>query len=231
MRSILGVAVGDRISITDVRKGIRLQQPVAGFVDEPTSPVIYIAAEQLSALAPSGVMLRLVPGVDHDAKRQAVTVLPGVTSYLSTDSMSVAVRKAFKLYNVLVALTLVSAGVMAAALLYNAMSANVSERTGELSTLQAVGMGARMLGRLVASENMMLAVIGLPIGLIAGTLLAEWFLSTYVTQGYQWHLVMHTTTPLIVVVGILIAALLAQIPTFRVLGRMDVATVVRERSL
>ena len=29
--------------------------------------------------------------------------------------------------------------------------------------------------------------------------------------------------------GILIAALLAQIPTFRVLGRMDVATVVRER--
>ncbi|WNG94489.1 FtsX-like permease family protein [Mycobacterium sp. ITM-2016-00318] len=231
LRTILGVAVGDRISITDVRKGIRLQQPVAGFVDEPMSPVIYIAAEQLSALPPSGVMLRMVPGVDQDAKRQAVTVLPGVTSYLSTDSMSAAVRKAFKLYNVLVALTLVSAAVMAAALLYNAMSANVSERTGELATLHAVGMGARMLGRLVALENMMLAVIGLPIGLIAGMLLAEWFLSTYITQGYQWHLAMHFSTPLFVVVGILIAALLTQIPTFRVLGRMDVATVVRERSL
>jgi putative ABC transport system permease protein len=231
LRTILGVAVGDQVAITDVRKGIRLELPVAGFVDEPMSPVIYIGAEQLSALAPSGVMLKMVPGVDQDAKREAVSLLPGVTSYVSTESMSVAVRKAFELYNVLVALTLVSAGVMAAALLYGSMSANVSERTGELAALKAVGMDARMLGRLAASENMMLAVIGLPFGLIAGMLLAEWFLSTYVTQGYQWHLVMHTTTPLIVVVGILIAALVAQIPTFRVLGRIDVASVVRERSL
>ena len=87
LRAILGVAVGDRVSITNAQQGIRLEQPVAGFVDEPTSPVVYISAEQLSALAPSGVMLKLGPGVDAEAKRQAVTMMPGVVAYLSTESI------------------------------------------------------------------------------------------------------------------------------------------------
>ena len=201
LRAILGVAVGDRVSITNAQYGIRLEQPVAGFVDEPTSPVVYISAEQLSALPPSGVMLKLAPGVDAEAKRQAVTAMPGVAAYLSTESIAAAVRKVYSLYNVMVALTLLSAGVMAAALLYSAMSANVSERTGELGTLQAAGIGAHLLGRLVSTENMMLAVIGLPGGLIAGALLAEWFLSTYITEGYRWHLVMHPATPVFVAAG------------------------------
>ena len=68
-------------------------------------------------------------------------------------------------------------------------------------------------------------------GLIAGTMLADWFMSTYKTQGYRWHLDMQATTPVIVAVAVLVAALLAQIPTFRAIGRMDVARVVRERSL
>jgi putative ABC transport system permease protein len=78
---------------------------------------------------------------------------------------------------------------------------------------------------------MMLAVIGLPGGLTAGASLAEWFLSTYVTEGYRWHLVMHPATPVFVAAAILVAGLLAQIPTFRVIGRIDLAKVLRERSL
>ena len=97
--------------------------------------------------------------------------------------------------------------------------------------MHAAGMDARLLGRLVAVENMTLVAIGLPVGLIAGAWLAEWFLSNYVTQGYRWHLMMHTTTPLLVMVGVLSAALLTLIPTFRVIERMDIARVVRERTL
>ena len=42
--------MGDRIAITNAQNGIRIEQPVAGFVDEPMSPVNYIAAEQLARL-------------------------------------------------------------------------------------------------------------------------------------------------------------------------------------
>ena len=229
--AVLRVAVGDQITISNAQNRIRLDLPVVGFVDEPMSPVVYIASDRVSALAPSGVLLKLAPGANQELKRRDATRLRGVIAYVSTESVSATIRKSFALYNVLVALTLLSAGVMSAALLYNAMSANVSERTGELSTLQAAGMDARLLGRLVAVENMTLVAIGLPVGLIAGAWLAEWFLSNYVTQGYRWHLMMHTTTPLLVMVGVLSAALLTLIPTFRVIERMDIARVVRERTL
>ncbi|MGZ5362691.1 MAG: ABC transporter permease [Mycobacterium sp.] len=232
LRDRLGLAVGDRVTVTNTQNGIRVEQPVVAFVDEPMSPVIYIADEQLSTLSPeTGVMLKLVPGASQEAARQAVSAVPGVVAYLSTESIETAIREAFSLYDALVGLMLVFAAVMAAALLYNAMSANVGERTGELGSLQAAGVAARTLGRLVAGENMLLVLIGLPIGLLAGTWLADWFMSTYKTQGYVWHLDMQATTPVIVAVAVLIAAVLAQIPAFRVIGRMDIAKVVRERSL
>ena len=228
----LGVTVGDRVAITDSQKVIRIEQPVAGFVDEPTNPVAYIAADQVAALAaPSGVMLKLTPGARHDEVRRAVSALPGVVAYLSTDSLASRIRQAFSLNNALIGLMQAFAVLMAAALLYNTMSANVAERTGELSTLQAAGVGAGLLGRLVAAENMLLVVAGLTIGLPAGALLADWIMSTKVTEGYRWHLDMDATTPLVVAGAVLLAALLAQIPAVWVIGRMDVAKVVREHSL
>jgi putative ABC transport system permease protein len=227
----LGVAVGDRVAITHSDGRIRIEQPIAGFVDEPTSPVVYIAADNVAALAaPSGVMVKLAPGTSHDEVSRAVTALPGVAAYVSTESVARTIRQAFSLYNAMVGLMQVLAGVMAAALLYSTMSANVRERTGELGTLQAAGMGAGLLGRSVAAENMLLVVVGLPIGLLAGTLLADRIMVTYKTE-YRWHLDMDPKTPLIVAAAVLVAALLAQIPAFRIIGRIDVAKVVRERSL
>ena len=79
--------------------------------------------------------------------------------------MADAIREAFGLYDTLVVLMLAFAALMAAALLFNAMLVNVAERAVELGTLQAAGMAPRMQSRLVATENLLLAVLGLPLGL------------------------------------------------------------------
>lgn len=232
LSGVLGIDVGDRVSIIQSQNGTRFDQRVVGFVDEPMSPVVYMSTEQLSGIAATtGVMLKLAPdATERDIAGSAMAV-PGVVAYLSSASLHAMVRDAFSLYDALVGVMLVFAAVMAAALLYNAMAANVGERTGELGTLRAAGMGPGLLGRLVAAENVFLAVVGLPIGLVAGRLLADWFMSRYETQGFHWHLEMQATTPLFVALTVFAAALLAQVPAFRVIARMDVAKVVRERSL
>ncbi|MGY1945792.1 ABC transporter permease [Nocardia asiatica] len=74
---------------------------------------------------------------------------------------------------------------MAAALLFNAMSANIGERLGELGALRAAGMRSGMLSRLIATENLALALIGIPVGVGCGILLARWLLSTYENRGAQ----------------------------------------------
>lgn len=53
LKDQIGVAVDDRVTVTNTQNGMRIDQPVAGFVDEPMSPVIYIADEQLSILSPA----------------------------------------------------------------------------------------------------------------------------------------------------------------------------------
>ena len=74
------------------------------------------------------------------------------------------------------------------------MSANLAERRVELGTLNAAGMSRGILGRLVATENLLLTVIGIPIGLVAGIGIARWFMSNYENLGYRWELRMQTST-------------------------------------
>lgn len=231
----LGVDVGNVVSVTVAQTGQRLSEPVVGFVEEPMNPVVYISLDHLSRrtgwAGPTGLLLRLRPGADPDAVYSRVTTLPGVMAYLSTDTVETTMREAFALYDTLTGLMLAFAALMAAALLYSAMSANVAERSVELGTLQAAGVSTGMLSRLVAAENLALVVVGLPGGLALGALLATWFMSTFETQGHRWSLDMQAPTPLVVAAGVLAAALAAQLPALRATRRLDVARIVRERSL
>jgi putative ABC transport system permease protein len=235
LRDMLSVSLGDRIDVVMPQYGHGFTERVAGFVDEPFSPVVYISANRLRAeagpLPANGVLVKLKPGTDGRALGDRVASLPGVVAYRSTTSLASTMRDAFSLYDTLVGIMFVFAGVMAAAMLYNAMSANISERLGELSALHAEGMGAGMLSRLVATENLSLALVAVPFGVVGGVLLADRLLSTYHSLGYHLRLEMRPTTPVVVMCGILIAAALAQIPAVRRVHSIDLARIVRERAL
>ncbi|SOJ57563.1 hypothetical protein MSIMFB_05041 [Mycobacterium simulans] len=235
LRDMLSVALGDRIDIAVPQSGLRFTDRVAGFVDEPFSPVAYISLNHLRAQADSlpenGVLIKLKPGTNGRVTGDRIAATPGVVAYRSTTALASTMRRAFSLYNTLVNIMLVLAAVMAAAMLYNAMSANISERLGELVALHAAGMSAGMLSRLIATENFGLAAAAVPFGVLGGILDAELLLSTYTSHGYHVRLEMQPTTPVVVACAILFAAALAQIPVVRRIHGIDLARIVRERAL
>ena len=235
LRDTLSVSLGDRIDLAMPQSGLKLSERVAGFVDEPFSPVVYISLNHLQAQADppplNGALIKLEPGIEGRVAGDRIAAIPGVVAYRSTTSLASTMRQAFSLYDTLVDIMLVFAAVMAAALLYNAMSANISERLGELSALHAQGMGAGMLSRLIATENFSLALVAVPFGVLGGALLADRLLSTYVSRGYHVRLEMQPTTPVVVACAILVAAALAQIPLVRRIYGIDLPRVVRERVL
>lgn len=235
LRDMLSVSLGDRIDLVLPQSGVHFREQVRGFVDEPFSPVVYISLDQLRAQSDSlpvnGVLITLKPGVDGRATGDRIAAIPGVVAYRSTTALASTMRQAFSLYDTLVSIMLVFAAVMAAALLYNAMSANISERLGELGALHAEGMSAAMLSRLIATENLSLAVIAVPFGVAGGVVLANGLLSTYHSLGYHLRLEMHPSTPVVVAGTILVAAALAQIPVVRKVHGLDLARIVRERAL
>ncbi len=158
-------------------------------------------------------------------------MLPGAAAYFDNAALEATLRDAFAIMDVLVGVMLLFAIVMAVALLYNAMSANLAERSVELGTLHAAGISRGVLGRLVAAENLLLTAIGIPIGLVVGIGLARWFMSNYENLGYRWELRIQTSTVALVCLSVFAAAVVAQWSTWRGLRRINIATIVRERSL
>ncbi|MBK9180521.1 MAG: FtsX-like permease family protein [Acidimicrobiales bacterium] len=234
LRDTLGVRAGDVVTLTLPGTGRQLQERVAGFVDEPMAAVAYISLDELQRElgddTATGALLRLVPGADRADAEARISALPGVTGYLDTENLEAAMRDAFRLYDTLVGLMLAFGALMSAALLYNAMAANVAERTAEIGALNAAGMSRRLTARLVAGENLLLTALALPLGLLAGWQLARWFMATYQTQGYHWSLQLRPATPLIAAAAVAVAAALAQLPALRATRHIDIARVVRERS-
>ena len=232
--NLLSIHTDDEVTIT-AADGTRLTERVAGFVDEPLTAVAYTSLDHLNQAAgrslDSGALIKLRPGVARDAVTHRLGQLEGAAAYFDNAALEATLRDAFQIMDVLVGVMLLFAIVMAIALLYNAMSANLAERRVELGTLNAAGMSRGILGRLVATENLLLTVIGIPIGLVAGIGIARWFMSNYENLGYRWELRMQTSTLVLVVLAVFAASLLAQWSAWRGLKRINVAAIVRERSL
>ncbi len=234
VRNILHLRVGDPVTVT-LADGTRFHEPVAGFVDEPMAAVGYLSVARLEQVVgrsdPTGALVQLLPTADRETAAHRLGALAGAAAYLDTAAADATMRDAFAIMDVLVGVMLAFAVVMSAALLFNAMSANVAERSVELGTLHAAGLPRRTLGRMVAAENLLLTFAGIPVGLAAGTMVARWFMSNYETEGYRWTLRMQPVTYGFVVVGMLVAAFVAQLPVWRTVRHLDVARIVRERAL
>jgi putative ABC transport system permease protein len=232
--NLLSIRTGDEVTIT-AADGTRLTERVVGFVDEPLSAVAYTSLDHLNRVlgrtTDSGALVKLRPDVARDAVTHRLGQLPGAAAYFDNAALEATLRDAFQIMDVLVGVMLLFAIVMAVALLYNAMSANLAERRVELGTLNAGGMSRGILGRLVATENLLLTAIGIPVGLLAGIGLARWFMSNYENLGYRWELRVQPSTVVFVVLAVVAASVLAQWSTWRGLKRIEVATIVRERSL
>jgi len=233
----LGVSVGDKVTLVEPELGVTLEERVAGFVDEPLGTFAYIALPRLAQLLGrdeqdivNSLMVTTTPQADAAAVRDRLAEVPGVAAVVDSRALERAAEDYMALFYAFVGLMVGLGAVMALALIFTTMSANVSERVTELASLRAAGMGRRTLARLITGENMLLTVLGIVPGLIVGYFSARAFMATFSSDLFSFDLAMRWTTPLFVALALIVAALLSQWPVLRAVGRIDMARVVRERS-
>ena len=135
------------------------------------------------------------------------------------------------LFYAFVGIMLALGGIMAFALIYKTISANIAERASEVAMMRAGGIARRTISRLLTAENVLLTLIGVIPGLLFGYVFAYYGLAVYSSDLFKWDLYIRPTTYVFTVIAIIIAALVSQRPVLRAVQRLDVATVVRERSL
>ena len=227
----LGVRVGDNMTMvpaTGPAREIRL----AGLLDEPLGTAVYATnatAGWITNAGPDGYLLRFGSDVDRDRVRAAVTSLTGVVAYADTDAVENQLDRFLVIFWVFAGAMLVLGALLAFTVIYVTMTVNLAERTGELATLRAAGAPIRRLTAALAIENIAATLLAAPIGLAAGVGAGWLFLRSYNNDLFNLHLSIGPTALILATVAVMVAAAVSQLPAARLIKRIDVARVVRDR--
>jgi len=242
LRQTLGVEVGDTVTaVADVGAGPAARATdlrVSGFVNEPFGSYAYASLPTAAGAAGStaadppvtAALVRYGAGVDHAAARQALLASPGVAAVIDSRSLYDTAQQFMGLFYAFIGVMLVLGGLMAFALIFNCLSANVLERSVELTALRALGMSAATVGRLVTAENLLLTVVALVPGLIVAYAMAAVFMASFSSDLFQFNLEVRPTTFIGTAIGIIAVAFLSQWPALRAIRRIELTKAVRERA-
>ena len=234
LRDVVGISEGDSVQLVIEDASVRGR--IAGFVDEPLGTMAYASrtyAEDVlgSALPATAALIAYDAGVDVQEVRAALVDLENVAAFEDANALYDTVQRFMIFFYVFVGVMLVFGGAMAFALIFSAMSVNIAERTREVATLLAVGTERRQISRMITAENMTVALFGIPIGLGVGYLAAKEAMASFSSDLFAFDLYIRPSTLVISALAILVVALLSQWPGLRAIGRLDIAKIVKDRSL
>ena len=227
----LGVRVGDEMTVIPATASPR-QVRLAGLLDEPLGTALYAtnaAARSIANAEPDGYLLRFGNDVDRDRVRAAATGLTGVVAYTDTHAVENQLDSFLVIFWAFAGAMLVLGALLAFTVIYVTMTVNLAERTSELATLRAAGAPVRRLTAAVAIENIAATLLAVPIGLAAGVAAGWLFLRSFNNDLFSLHLSIGPTALILATVAVTAAAAFSQLPAARLIKRIDVARVVRER--
>ena len=145
----------------------------------------------------------------------------GVLSVVSTSSMQDAFETSFSLITSVVYLILAMAAALAFVVLFTLSTTNISERVRELATIKVLGFYDKEVHSYVNKETLLLTLLGILVGLPAGTILAQSL--TYVLNMPSIHFAV-TIRPISYLYTVLLSfgfAVIVNLITNRVLNHID----------
>jgi putative ABC transport system permease protein len=234
VRDLLDLREGEAVTITGPEFGTGIEVPVAGFVDEPLGTLVYASREaaeaRLGTLPVTSALVRYEPGADPTDVRNALTGMVGVAAFEDAKAVYQTVRDFMVLFYGFVGIMLLFGGAMAFALIFNAMTVNISERSREVATLLAVGVRRRTISHLITGENLLVALAGIPVGLVVGHWVSALAMASFESDLFSFDLYIRPTTYLFAALAIVVVALISEWPGLRALRRIDIPRIVKERS-
>jgi putative ABC transport system permease protein len=232
---VLDVEVGDTVTVSSSRDGTEsVSLPIEGFVDEPLGTLVYADPDSVrplvDATGPTTVMVQFDQGVDREEIRRTVTQVSGVVAYTDSRALYDTAQSLLGLFYAFVGVMTAFGVLMSFALIFAMTSANAAERSAELAAMRVNGMPAGELARMLAGENLLLTAIAILPGLLVGVGVSAVFMDSFSSDLFEFGLQMRPRTLVIAAVAVMVVSALTQWPASRMIGRLDLAKVVRERS-
>ena len=236
----IGVSVGDSVRVELPTLDIEITTTVEGFLDEPLGSFLYMDATELERIvgadtlgSPSISSLEVLftaDVTDRDGVVDELKDLEPVGIALDSRTLYDLVQSFLGFFYVFIGVMLVFGGAMAFALMYNTISVNVAERSSEFATMRANGLSHAGIARLIATENVLLTLMGIVPGLIIGYTVGAFFMSQFSVDAFTMTFEMKPSSVVLCALAMLVVAGLSLIPAIRTVRRLDIGQVVRERA-
>jgi putative ABC transport system permease protein len=117
---------------------------------------------------------------------------------------------------------------LAFAVVFTSVSISVLERTRELATLRTLGFGMSRIAWFITVENLVLAAIGIAVGVPLGQWLDRALIRAAQTESMTLEPTIFLRTYVIALAGTLLLTLASQIPSFLHLRRLNLAAATKE---
>ncbi|MBI5231402.1 MAG: FtsX-like permease family protein, partial [Coriobacteriales bacterium] len=116
---------------------------------------------------------------------------------------------------------------MAFAVIYNTFTANVLERTREIATMRTIGESNARLAVMITIENLLLAVVGIPLGVWLGLRAADALYASFSTEAYTFKAIVFPSSVAWVSASVVVVMLLSELPPIRRIFRLDLAEATK----
>jgi putative ABC transport system permease protein len=230
LANMLGVSEGDQVS---------LETPFGNqeFILGPTTSEMMNAVGYLSMneaqkrlQAPTIPYNGLYLTVDDSLSSQIkldLYHLPDAAAVQRKADLVTDMRGFMGLFYLLIGIMMAVAVTMAFALLFNAMTVSVLERKREFATMRSIGSGTGRIAMLLFTENIILWLVTLPLGLLLGHWMALQVGASFSADLFTFKIVVAPTTYIFTAVAILLTMLLATLPAIRRVNQLNLAEATK----
>jgi putative ABC transport system permease protein len=232
----LGAKVGDIVRLEPLTGTIgETDKRVAGYVWSYIGGRTYMPLREVQKLqrdfgAATSIMVKF-DGPPDEYLIKRIYNIPQVASMELIADTRKAMDEQMGFFWVMISIMLLMGTALGGAIIFNGVMVNVTQRTREMATMRAVGLGDSMLSFMISLENILVAGIGIAIGIPLGTYISNFFfesMSTSAEDIISFTLEILPRSYVIAAVAAVVIMLLSQIPAIYQISHQNLATVTKE---
>lgn len=228
----LGLSLGDTVVIDTPYRDDDVTVVVGSITDEALGAPMYTSMDTGAELIGSSTRrynaLYLKVGERFAGQlKDELYDLPSVAQVMVKDQIIAMFKDMMSFSYFFFALLLAFGFLMGFVVIYTTFTANVLERTREIATMRTIGEDTGSLAVMVTLENVFLAIVGVPLGLWLGALVASGMMESLSSDVYNFPLTIYPKTYVMVVVSSVLVLLVSEVPPIRRILRLDLAEATK----
>jgi len=228
----LGVEVGDTVTAKTPYRDERIPLRVGAISDEPLGAPAYLSLAKARELLATAVVSYNVVYVDVDARRAAAVKddlfdLPGAVSVNVKTGMLASLLQMMEFATFYEGILYAFGWAMAFVVIYTTFTSNILERTREIATMRTIGESNSRLAVMVTIENVMLAVVGIPLGIWLGKMAADAIYASFSSEAYSLKAVISVASVAWLSLATLGVLLVSEVPAIRRIFKLDLAEATK----